>query len=167
MATGIRVLRTGSKPPGRTGSLCVSLAYSDTMNRRQEVGQRIKSARRAHGHKSARSFATSAGISETSIARAESGDKRVGTGVYLDIESALGWTPGSINDALDGASLDTLRRPDTGDTIHRRVVDESDAWEVQMMNLDALPEEQRWEAIFEHRKQQAAEQRPRRFGQTG
>lgn len=120
---------------------------------RKEIGQRIKAARRAAGHKSARTFAQALGISESSVANAEIGSTRVGEGVYMDIESGLGWPTGSIQHALENEDLSGLRadQPQRA-TLYRRVVNEADEFERQVIALDDIPLETRWETIFAHRE---------------
>lgn len=95
-------LRLIGKPRGRRRPTCQKVLNSDSVSDlRKTVGRRIKAARRAAGYKSARGFATAMGLSETSIARAESGSPKVGAGVYLDIESCLGWPTGCIERYLE------------------------------------------------------------------
>jgi transcriptional regulator with XRE-family HTH domain len=59
--------------------------------RRKIVGNRIKRARRLAGYRSQRAFAKALGIHETSVARAETGDDRIGTSVFTAIEAKLHW----------------------------------------------------------------------------
>lgn len=64
------------------------------------------------------------GLSETSISRAESGSPKVGAGVYLDIESGLGWPIGCIERYLETGDESHLpavtRRQATDDEIEPR-----------------------------------------------
>lgn len=124
---------------------------------RKTVGQRIKAARRAAGYKSARAFAAAIGISESSIANAERGSSRVGEGVVMDIESALGWPGGSIHRAIntgDMAQLEVSRR-DEPDLYSHEI---RDSFEREVYELDTLPEQERWRVIVEHRQRHAARQ---------
>lgn len=64
--------------------------------RRDFVGRRIKRERRQAGFRSQRAFADALGIHETSVARAETGDERVGDAVFTAIETRLNWPADSI-----------------------------------------------------------------------
>lgn len=98
MANGERVLIRGGKPAGRGVNLCPTLANSDVMDqRRKTVGRRIKLSRLAAGYRSQRAFAEAIDKNETSVARAETGDERVGDGVFGSIESGLGWPEDCIS----------------------------------------------------------------------
>ena len=72
-----------------------------TDDRRKTLGRRISRHRRAAGHRSARAFADAIGISEGSVAHAESGSPRTGRRVYDAIEAGLDWPEGSIQRYLD------------------------------------------------------------------
>lgn len=58
---------------------------------RKTVGRRIKRARQAAGYRSQRAFAEAIGVAEASVARAETGDERIGDTVFGAIELGLGW----------------------------------------------------------------------------
>lgn len=119
---------------------------------RKDLGQHIKRARRAAGYKSARAFAEAIGISESSVANAEIGSDRVGAGVYMDIESGLGWPMNSIKEALKTRDFSALQPHATReDDLYRRVINRNDEFELQVWALDDLPESARWDAIFAHR----------------
>ena len=57
--------------------------------RRKTVGKRLARARRAAGFRSQAAFATAIGVSEGSVARAESGSELVGAEVFTRIEIGL------------------------------------------------------------------------------
>ncbi|TKG61303.1 hypothetical protein [Prauserella endophytica] len=102
--------------------------------RRKTLGRRIKAARRAAGHKSARSFADAIGVSESSVANAEIGSERVGEGVYLDIESGLGWPTGCIRSYLETGEIDKLPSGVAVATPKRDEMEPQDDYEEMIIN---------------------------------
>lgn len=77
-------------------------------SRRQTVGKRLARARRAAGYRSQAAFADAIGIHETSIARAETGDERVGPDVFTRIELGLNLPDEIITRYIETGSEDLL-----------------------------------------------------------
>jgi len=99
---GMRVLQRLPGPRGRRVVPSNSLAYSGPVEERRKIlGRCIKRARRRAGYRSQRAFADQIGFNETSVARAETGDERVGDAVFQAIEIGLGWTEGCITTYLE------------------------------------------------------------------
>lgn len=79
--------------------------------RRKSLGRRIARARRAAGYRSQAAFAAAIGIHETSVARAETGDPRVGSEVLTLIELGLNLPADATTRYLetgDDSDLDTI-----------------------------------------------------------
>lgn len=142
----MRTVWAGGKPAGRRSPSCKFLAYSVRMDpRRKIVGQRIKAARRAAGYKSARAFARAVRLSESSIANAERGADSVGSGVYLDIETGLGWPTGTIARYLDTGEPDDLPpvKPATATPAEPDLLDPQDDMERQIVESSLSKREKR------------------------
>lgn len=68
---------------------------------RKFAGRRIKRARVAAGYKSQKAFADAIGVSENSVAHAETGSERIGDTVFGAIEAGLRWPEDCISQYLE------------------------------------------------------------------
>lgn len=108
----MRVLRRLPGPRGRRVVPSNALTYSGTVKeRRKELGRRIQRARRRATYRSQASFAAAIGVAEASVARAETGDRRVGAAVFEAIEVGLGWAEGCIATYLETGDESVLAPP--------------------------------------------------------
>lgn len=82
----------------------------DRRKRRKDVGRRIARARRNAGHRSQASFADALGYSESAVALAESGNQRVGAGLFQAIEEALKMPPMVISNYIESGDEELLDR---------------------------------------------------------
>lgn len=78
--------------------------------RRKTVGRRLARARRAAGHRSQAAFAAAIGVHETSVARAESGQAKVGADVFTRIELGLRLPDDIITRYIETGDANLLER---------------------------------------------------------
>jgi transcriptional regulator with XRE-family HTH domain len=96
--------------------------------RRKELGRKIQRARRKAGYRSQKAFAAAIGISEASVAYAESGNNRAGPAVYESIEHGLKWADGYTTRYLEFGDQPTVPSETPGGLtdLERAIYDDPD-----------------------------------------
>lgn len=121
-------------------------------------------ARRALGYKSAKKFADAIGISESSVANAESGRESVGEGVFMDIETALRWPEDCITRYIetgDESVLPSVSSPTPAEGEPR------DSWERKLVqDFPDMSLQRRLELFRMHRSDKAQQRRKKGDGVT-
>lgn len=79
---------------------------------RTALGELVRAAREAAGHRSRATFASVAGVSERSVASIERGEP-VGGRVQRAIERGLGWPQGSVSTFLETGDDSALKTKST------------------------------------------------------
>lgn len=121
-------------------------------DRRKTVGRRIKRARRRAGHRSQKAFAAAIDMAESSVARAETGDPRVGAATFEAIEDGLEWPEGSIASYLETGDEAVFT---SGPTRAAEPPDElRDDTERKLWAITELPPDARWSYVLQWRAMQ-------------
>lgn len=122
---------------------------------RKFAGRRIKRARVAAGYKSQKTFADAIGVSENSVAHAETGSERIGDTVFGAIEAGLKWPEDCISQYLETGdesllpSRKGLQATTTADHYPADLRD--DPVERKLWDIKDLDERSRWRHIYAHR----------------
>lgn len=131
---------------------------------RKFAGRRIKRARVAAGYKSQKAFADAIGVSENSVAHAETGSVRIGDTVFGAIEAGLRWPEDCISQYLETGDESLLPSrtatptpaADSEDEYPAELVDSA---ERKIWDIEELTEEQRWRQIESLRADRAVARR--------
>lgn len=120
--------------------------------RRKTLGRRIKRARLRAGYRSQKAFADEIGISENSVARAETGDERVGESVFVAIESGLPWWPDNSIERFLETGDDSLLpvNPTTSEVDQHRGQEEAQRTEIDELRAMAAAAKARAEESLEY-----------------
>lgn len=132
-------------------------ARNTQKKRRMEgLGAEIARLRQQVGMSTQADLKSASGVGVRTISDIESGKTMPRINTMRKIENALGLLPGTTDDYLDG-TIDRLE-PNRGEAgFYDRVI--RDDFERQVMELDAIPIDERWSTIFAHRERHAASSR--------
>jgi transcriptional regulator with XRE-family HTH domain len=162
--SGLRILgRPGQR---QTLAACRTIphpAYVDTQNPQKKrlmeaLGAQIALLRQRAGMPTQADLYRASGVGVRTISDIETGRTIPRIGTMRKIETALNLPPGSTDDFLSGKikRLVPADVDEVTDSLYERIP--RDEVEQAILDLDDLPEDNRWAMIFKYRKKNAAKQ---------